>query len=69
MLTEIAAPRRTIRPATGLIRAEFAASQIVGVVMARHILKLQPFASLPIEQVIETIAPNLQHYLTGPPPS
>ena len=25
----------------------------------------EPFASLPVEQIAETIAPNLQHYLTG----
>jgi AcrR family transcriptional regulator len=52
-------------PGTGIIRAEFAASQILGVVMARHIVKLQPFSSLPLEQVIATVAPNLQRYLTG----
>ena len=52
-------------PGSGKIRVEFVASQIVGVVMARYILELQPFASLPIEQIAETIAPNLQHYLTG----
>jgi hypothetical protein len=33
--------------------------------MARYILELQPFASLPAEQIAETIAPNLQRYLTG----
>ena len=38
---------------------------VVGVVMARYILELEPFASLPVEQIAETIAPNLQHYLTG----
>jgi hypothetical protein len=37
----------------------------VGVLTARYILKLEPFASLPAQQIAETIAPNLQHYLTG----
>jgi hypothetical protein len=41
------------------------ASQLVGVVMARYILELEPFKSLPVQQVADTIAPNLQHYLTG----
>lgn len=52
-------------PGTGIIRAEFVATQLVGVVMARYILKLEPFASLPAEQIAKTIAPNLQRYLTG----
>ena len=52
-------------PGSGMIRVQFVASQLVGVVMARYILELQPFATLPVEQIAETIAPNLQHYLTG----
>lgn len=50
---------------TGRIRVQFVASQLVGVVMARYILELEPFKSLPVDQIVETIAPNLQRYLTG----
>jgi AcrR family transcriptional regulator len=52
-------------PGSGPIRVQFVASQLVGVVMARYILQLDPFRSLPVEQIAETIAPNLQRYLTG----
>jgi AcrR family transcriptional regulator len=52
-------------PGTGMIRVQFVASQLVGVLMARYILELDPFKSLPVEQIAETIAPNLQRYLTG----
>jgi AcrR family transcriptional regulator len=52
-------------PGTGTVRAQFVASQLMGVVMARHIVKIEPFASLPAEQLAHTIAPNLQRYLTG----
>jgi AcrR family transcriptional regulator len=52
-------------PGTGKIRAQFVASQLMGVVMARYILQLEPFASLPADQIARTIAPNLQRYLTG----
>lgn len=52
-------------PGSGQIRVQFVASQLIGVVMARYILKLEPFASLPAEQVASAIAPNLQRYLTG----
>jgi AcrR family transcriptional regulator len=56
-------------PGTGIIRIQFVASQLVGVLMARYILDLEPFKSLPAEQIVETIAPNLQRYLTGDLPA
>jgi AcrR family transcriptional regulator len=52
-------------PGTGKIRAQFVASQLMGVVMARYIVQIEPFASLPAEQIARTIAPTLQRYLTG----
>jgi AcrR family transcriptional regulator len=52
-------------PGSGILRIQFVASQLVGVVMARYILELEPFASLSAQQIADTIAPNLQRYLTG----
>jgi AcrR family transcriptional regulator len=52
-------------PGSGIVRIQFVASQLVGVVMARYILELEPFASLSPQQIADTIAPNLQRYLTG----
>jgi hypothetical protein len=52
-------------PGSGRIRVQFVASQLVGIVMARYILELEPFKSLPVEQIAQTIAPTLQRYLTG----
>lgn len=52
-------------PGSGRVRVQFVASQLVGVVMARYILELEPFKSLPVEQIVDTIAPTLQRYLTG----
>ncbi|GAS98069.1 transcriptional regulator [Mycolicibacterium canariasense] len=52
-------------PGSGPIRVQFVVSQLVGVVVARYILELEPFASLPPEAIAKTIAPNLQRYLTG----
>ncbi|WP_199178279.1 TetR family transcriptional regulator [Mycobacterium hubeiense] len=52
-------------PGSGRVRVQFVASQLLGVVMARYILELDPFKSIPVEQIAETIAPNLQRYLTG----
>ena len=59
------APRIDSPPGTGRLRVQFVASQLVGVVMARYIIRLEPFASLPPEQIARTVAPNLQRYLTG----
>ena len=59
------APRIDDPPGSGRVRIQFVASQLVGVVMARYIIGLEPFASLPPEQIAKTIAPNLQRYLTG----
>ncbi len=55
-------------PGSGILRIQFVASQLVGVLMARYILELEPFASLPAQQIADTIAPNLQRYLTGEVP-
>jgi hypothetical protein len=65
VITAEVAPRVDNPPGSGRTRVHFVASQLVGVVMARYIIKLEPFTSLPPEQIAKTIAPNLQHYLTG----
>jgi AcrR family transcriptional regulator len=58
-------PRVDNPPGSGRTRVQFVASQLFGVVLARYILELEPFKSLSVEQVVETIGPNLQRYLTG----
>jgi AcrR family transcriptional regulator len=58
-------PRVDNPPGSARIRIQFVASQLVGVAMARYILELEPFATLPVDQIVETIAPTLQRYLTG----
>jgi AcrR family transcriptional regulator len=65
VITAEVAARVDNPPGTGTIRAQFFASQLMGVVMARYIVKVEPFASLPAGQIAATIAPNLQRYLTG----
>jgi AcrR family transcriptional regulator len=48
------------------LRANLIASQVVGLIMARHVIRLEPLASLDAESLVEAIAPNLQRYLTRP---
>jgi AcrR family transcriptional regulator len=47
-------------------RLNLVGSQIVGLVMARYVVALEPLASMPPEAVAEAIAPTLQRYLVGP---
>jgi AcrR family transcriptional regulator len=48
------------------LRATLVGSQLVGVVMARHIVRVEPIASLATDELVQAIAPTLQRYLTGP---
>jgi AcrR family transcriptional regulator len=47
-------------------RAALVGSQIVGLALARHVVRVEPLASLPAADVIDHIAPVFQHYLGGP---
>lgn len=50
------------------LRVNLVASQMSGVLLTRHVLKLEPLASMSTENVVAHIAPTVQHYLTGPLP-
>jgi AcrR family transcriptional regulator len=47
------------------LRASLAASQMVGLIMTRYVLRLEPLASADPEDLIPFIAPTLQRYLAG----
>ena len=47
------------------LRATLVASQLVGLAMARYIIRIEPLASAPSHTVVAAIAPTLQRYLTG----
>ena len=51
------------------LRATLVGSQVVGLVMARYVVAVEPLASLEPERLIAALAPNLQRYLVGPLPS
>jgi AcrR family transcriptional regulator len=46
-------------------RGSLVGSQMVGIGMARYVVKVEPLASADIEKVVAAVAPNLQRYLTG----
>ncbi|PRY57018.1 TetR family transcriptional regulator [Knoellia remsis] len=48
------------------LRASLAATQLLGMVMVRCVLRIQPVAGLPREQVVALVGPSVQRYLSGP---
>jgi hypothetical protein len=38
-------------------------SQLVGIAITRYVVKLEPIASAPIEDIIALVAPRIQLYL------
>jgi AcrR family transcriptional regulator len=52
-------------PAEAARRAGLVASQMLGLAMCRHILRLPPVASLGTDAVVAAVGPTIQRYLTG----
>ena len=52
-------------PAEVAMRGNLVATQMVGVMLVRYVVKLEPLASASPEDVVRLVAPNVQHYLTG----
>lgn len=50
------------------LRAELAATQLVGVIMVRYVLEFEPLASLPTDELVARVGPSVQWHLTGRPP-
>ncbi len=47
------------------LRANLVVSQLIGLAMARYIVKVEPLASLPPAVLAAAVGPSLQRYLTG----
>ena len=47
------------------LRAELVMTQIVGLIMGRYVIAVEPLASAPVEELVPLLAPTLQRYLTG----
>ncbi|MCC6224203.1 MAG: TetR family transcriptional regulator [Thermoleophilia bacterium] len=47
------------------LRATLVGSQLVGLAMARYVVRVEPLASATPETVVAAVAPTLQRYLTG----
>jgi AcrR family transcriptional regulator len=47
------------------LRITAAASQLVGLVMLRHVIGIEPLASADEEEIVRLVAPTIQRYLDG----
>ncbi|GLZ39422.1 TetR family transcriptional regulator [Actinokineospora sp. NBRC 105648] len=47
------------------LRATALAAHLVGLAMVRYVVRVEPLASAPDEELIAVVAPVLQHYLEG----
>jgi AcrR family transcriptional regulator len=61
-----AAAELHLDPAEAPLRSSLIASQLVGLAMMRYIIKLEPLASAPADQLVAAIAPTVQRYVAGP---
>ena len=53
-------------PGDPAYRLNLVGSQVIGLVMARAVVGLEPMSSMPARAVAESVAPNLARYLIGP---
>lgn len=63
ILTRVVA---TLGPDQPDLRASLVGSQLIGLGMARYVVKLEPLASADHATVVAAVAPTVQRYLTGP---
>jgi AcrR family transcriptional regulator len=69
ILRMILGPLRAALPAEEADRrVQLVISQMSGLVLTRYLLALEPLASMPAEDVVAWVAPNIQRYLDGPLP-
>jgi len=47
------------------LRGSLLASQVMGLMMARYLLRLEPLASASHDEIVAVMGPTIQHYLTG----
>ncbi|MFC6287973.1 TetR family transcriptional regulator [Nocardioides sp. GCM10027113] len=49
-------------------RMTLVASQVIGLIMTRYLLEVEPLASMPREDVVAVVGPNIQRFLADPLP-
>jgi hypothetical protein len=68
-LSQVLRPLSRVLPGSAeeqLWRANLVASQVVGLLLTRYLMRLEPLASAHHPEVVAALGPTLQRYLTGP---
>jgi AcrR family transcriptional regulator len=60
--------REVLPPDEADRRAQLVATQMVGLIVGRYLLRFEPLASMPADEVVAWVAPTVQRYLDGPLP-
>jgi AcrR family transcriptional regulator len=47
-------------------RVQLAAAQLIGIVMLRYVIRVEPTASATVDELVAAVAPTIQRYLTDP---
>ncbi|MER5404486.1 TetR family transcriptional regulator [Streptomyces sp. NPDC002769] len=55
-------------PEQAPVRAALTAAQLLGLALARYVLRFPPAVALPREEIVAWLAPTVQRYLTAPHP-
>lgn len=51
------------------LRATLVGSQLIGLAIMRYVAGIEPLASVPRDDIVAAVGPNIQRYLTQTPPS
>lgn len=68
MLRLIFAPLIEVLPDDAQRRSQLVATQMIGLVIARYVLCLEPLASMAPEEIVAWVAPTIQRYFDGEMP-
>jgi AcrR family transcriptional regulator len=60
VMTGVPGPAEDVR-----MRGNLIATQMVGLVVVRYVVRLEPLASAPPDDLVRMVAPTVQRYLTG----
>jgi AcrR family transcriptional regulator len=63
--TILALLARTAKPEDAELRSALVASQVLGLLLARFVLELEPLASASTDELVRSVGPTFQRYLTG----
>jgi AcrR family transcriptional regulator len=64
-LATVAQPGGPVDPAGARYRASLVASQVVGLMLTRYVLGLEPLATADLDTLVAAIGPTVDRYLTG----